>query len=106
MRGFFFAFSGFLAQKVRFRSGGISLYPSKYPLQIFFCKGYAATTSTALFHPLNILLHPVRAIPLHLVGDVAVYVQRKRRRSVSEISLYRLNAVPSRGGDNSERMPL
>lgn len=42
--------------------------------------GYAATGSTALFHPLNVLLHPVRAVSLHLVGDMTVHIQGKRRR--------------------------
>ena len=80
--------------------------PANTPYRYSFCKEYATTASTALFHPINILLHPVRAVALHLVGYVAVYVQRKRRRSVSEISLHCLNVVPSTDGGNSERMPL
>ena len=80
--------------------------PANPPYRYFFCKGDAATASTALFHPLNILLHPVRAVAFHLVGNMAAYAQRKRRRSVSEISLHSLNVVPGTDGGNSERMPL
>ena len=82
------------------------LYPSKYPLQIFFCKGYFIATSTALFHSLNILLHPVGAVPLHLVGNVSVHIQCERRRGVSEVALDRLNIIPGTDRGYGERMPL
>ena len=80
--------------------------PANTPYRYFFCKGYFGTASTALFHPFNILLHPVGAVPLHLVGDMAVHVQRKRRRSVSEVALDRLNIIPGTDRGYGERMPL
>ena len=72
----------------------------------FSALGYNHTGLAALFHPLNVLLHPVGTLPLHLVGNMTVYIQRKCRRSVAEVALHRLNIIPGSDGSNSERMPL
>ena len=40
--------------------------------------------------PVEIVLHSVGAVLLHLLGNVPVNVKRKRRRGVSDVGLYRL----------------
>lgn len=51
-------------------------------------------------HLFNEALHAFCALLLHLLGDVSVYIERKRCRSVSEIRLHRLYIVTLReGGD-------
>lgn len=40
--------------------------------------------SATLFHPLDVLLHPVRTRLLHLVRDVGVDFQGERRRGVTD----------------------
>ena len=46
-------------------------------------------------HTLDVLLHPVGTVTLHLVGHMAVHVQGERRRGVAEVALDRLNVVPA-----------
>ena len=44
---------------------------------------------------LNKLLHAAGTLPAHLGGNVAVNVQRKRRRCVAQVFLHRLNVIPA-----------
>ena len=43
---------------------------------------------------LNKLFHPVRAGPLHFLGDVPIHIQGKGGGMVSQVALHRLNIVP------------
>lgn len=45
-------------------------------------------------------LHAVGTFALHLVGHMAVYVQRKGRCGVAQISLHRLDVVPGSNRGN------
>ena len=81
------------------------------PLTIFFsywALNSTANKETACFHPgaggsslcvflnlVDVLLHPVGAVPLHLVSNVTVFVQGKRCGGMSEISLDGLDVVRS-----------
>ena len=62
--------------------------------------------SAALFHPLDVFLHPVRAGFLHLVRDVGVDFQGERRRGVTEVSLDRLDVIPGLNGCDRISVPL
>ena len=46
------------------------------------------------FEAVNVLLHPVCALALHLACDVAVHVQREGRRGVAQVALNRLDIIP------------
>ena len=59
-----------------------------------------------LFNAVNVLIHTVCALALHLVGNMAVDIQRKRRCGVSQIALYRLDVIPGPDGGNGVGMPL
>ena len=58
----------------------------------------AALLSAGL-EAVNVLLHPVRAAALHLLGDMTIYVQREGRRGVAQVALNRLDVIP--GTDSS-----
>lgn len=109
-----------------------SAYPLKYPLQDFFgfgvCllmgynlepqrsdqksgpvpfrHGTAFPVLAALLDFVDVLLHPVGAIPLHLVRDVAVDIQGKGRGSVAKVPLDGLHVVTGLERGHREGMPL
>ena len=66
--------------------------------------GTGLSILSAFLHTVDVLLHPVSALTLHLVSYVTVYVQGECCRSVAEIALDRLNVVPCPDGSNGERM--
>ena len=49
---------------------------------------------------MNKLFHPLCAVPLHLLRDVSVNIQRKRSGSVSEVFLHGLNVVATFDASN------
>lgn len=53
---------------------------------------------------LNKLFHPLCAVPLHLLRDVSVDIQRKRSGCVSKIFLHGLNVVAALDRGNGESM--
>ena len=55
--------------------------------------------------PIEIVLHPVGAVLLHLLGNVPVNVERKRRRSVADVGLYRLDVVAILEREHGEGVP-
>ena len=58
------------------------------------------------FEIVDILLHPVRAAALHRLVDVAVYVQRKGRRSVAKAALHRFDVIAGTDGGHGVGVPL
>ena len=50
-------------------------------------------------------LHPVGALLLHLVGDVAVDVQREGRRGVAQVALHGLDVVADLQGGHRVGVP-
>ena len=60
--------------------------------------------SAASLDAVDVPLHPVRALALHLVGDMAVDIQREGRRGMAEIALHRLDVVPGPDGSHGVGM--
>lgn len=58
------------------------------------------------FQAVEIALHAVGAVLLHLLGNVAVDVQRERRRRVADVRLYGLDIVAILQGNDSIGVPL
>lgn len=58
----------------------------------------AALIWSAGLEAVNVLLHPVRALLLHLIGDVAVLIQGERRRVMAQVGLHRLDVVTGTDG--------
>ena len=61
---------------------------------------------SAGFETVDILLHPVRTVALHLVCDVSVNVQRERRRSMAKVALHRLDIIPCPERSHGVAVPL
>ena len=57
-------------------------------------------------HALDVLLHSIGAVPLHLVSHMAVNIRRERRCGVTEIALDCLDIVPASYRGHGIRMPL
>lgn len=53
-----------------------------------------------LFQRGNKGVHPGSAFPLHLLRDMAVYIQRKGRCVMAEIFLYRFDIIPGANRGN------
>ena len=49
-------------------------------------------------------LHAICAVPLHLVGDMAVHIQGKGRRIMPQVFLHSLNVIAGLNSQNSVRM--
>lgn len=66
-----------------------------------------------LFFPLSeiqnvfdVVFHALRTFLLHLVGHMAVDIQRERRRGVAEVALDGFDVIAGADGCNGEAVPL
>lgn len=58
----------------------------------------ASLPLSAGFKTVDVLLHSVRALLLHLLRHVAILVQRERRRVMTQVRLHRLDVVTRSDG--------
>ena len=58
----------------------------------------ADLSRSASLNAVEILLHPLRALSLHLLRHMTVLVQGERRRMMAQVGLHRLDVVPGTDG--------
>lgn len=73
---------------------------NEYPLR-YFNGGGILTYGKCLFHnTVDVLLHPLGAGLFHLIGHVAVDVQRESCRGMAQVALYCFDVVTGANGSN------
>ena len=69
-------------------------------------KGFSLYFPLFSGNALDILLHPVRAVPAHLLCDMTIDVQSERCGCVAEVGLHCLYIVPALDGGNGICVPI
>ena len=85
-------------------------YPIKLALQSHLCRAFHVHIIVhtmekykrcfSLHDTVDVLLHPLGAGLFHLIGHVAVDVQRKSCRGMTQVALYCLDVVTGANGSN------